>query len=373
MITVEALPAREGDCFWVEWDDGPVRRRLLIDGGTRAAGRESLARRLERQPVPEREFELVVGTHIDDDHIGGLVELLAAPPEGFWTHDFWFNGHHHLQPPDRLGPALAHRLTELLTSTGTPWNRRFGGAPVVVPEGPGAELPSRDLGGLRLTLLSPTWEELRKLREEWDRRLAARAVPAQPPPADLLGGPRRGPAVPWRRLAAAYTRDRSAFNGSSIALLAEHAADGTRVLFAADAHAEVLTASLARLPDRTVDLCTVPHHGSPYNVSDALLDGLGCEQWLLSTDGGRPVGRTEAPYRPGEGRHPSLRAMARLILASSRPTFWFNHRVPSTARYADPRLALRLGYRAVYPRPGEHGIALVVGPGGTVTRAPVPV
>ncbi|MEU4154208.1 MBL fold metallo-hydrolase [Streptomyces sp. NPDC026659] len=376
MITVEALPARAGDCLWVEWDDGARRRRMLIDGGTVRAG-SALAERFARQPVGARDFELVVCTHLDDDHIGGLLSLLTSPPEGFGTRDVWFNGHHHLLPPDLLGMPKAERLTALLARTGTPWNAAVGGRAVTVPADEAAPLPVVELPGLTLTLLSPTWERLAALREDWDvwraeQRQKAADTPVAPP--DLLGPPSSAEEIPWHRLALDYRPDPAPGNGSSIAFCAEHTGDGSRVLFTGDAHAEVLAGSLRRLaPDGRyrVDLCKVSHHGSAHNTSPGLLSVLDCDQWLISTDGGSLVRGTEARYRPGEGSHPSLRAMARLVLGSRWPTLWFNHRVPSTERYDDGFLQQRLGYRARYPHRGTSGIGLVVGP-GTVSRAAPP-
>ncbi|MFI5680238.1 ComEC/Rec2 family competence protein [Streptomyces cellulosae] len=376
MITVEALPALAGDCLWVEWDDGDRRRRMLIDGGTVRAG-SALAERFARQPVDARDFELVVCTHLDDDHIGGLLGLLASPPEGFSTQDVWFNGHHHLLPPDLLGMPRAEQLTALLTEAGTPWNTATGGRSLVVPADETAPLPVIELPGLTLTLLSPTRERLAALRDSWDAWKAEqrqRAGAQRPAPPDLLGPSQPVAEIDWHRLALDYTPDKAPGNGSSIAFCAEHTADGSRVLFTGDAHAEVLVAALRRLsPDGCyrADLCKVPHHGSAHNTSPELLDVLDCDQWLITTDGGPAVRGAEAEYRPGEGSHPSLRTMARLILGSRWPTLWFNHRVPSTERYDDGFLQHRLGFRARYPPRGAKGIELVVGP-GTVSRAAPP-
>lgn len=373
MITVEALAAGEGDCLWVEWDDGPRRRRMLIDGGTPAAGR-SLAERFARQPVAERDFELVVCTHIDEDHIGGLLALLAAPPDGFTAGDLWFNGYDQLVPDDLLGQASGERLAAVVRQTRIPWNAATRGGAIVVPSGAG-EAPVIRLPGLTLTLLSPTWDRLARLRTDWEAWRARQQAREEPRPRDLLGEAARPRPIPWHELARDYTPDQSPANGASIAFCAEHA-DGSRVLFGGDAHAEVLAGTLRRI-QRTgryrVDLCKVPHHGSAHNVSPGLLEVLDCDQWLVSTDGGKRLTRgREAAYRSGEGSHPSLRTMARLILAAPRPTIWFNHRVPSTERYADGFAALTLGFQAEYPPPGAAGITVMAGPGTVVQVPPRP-
>jgi len=40
MIHIEALPADDGDCLWIEWlDEGGATHRMLIDGGRGNPGR----------------------------------------------------------------------------------------------------------------------------------------------------------------------------------------------------------------------------------------------------------------------------------------------------------------------------------------------
>ncbi|MEU3957703.1 MBL fold metallo-hydrolase [Streptomyces achromogenes] len=383
MIRVEALPAAEGDCLWVEWTHAGRPHRMLIDGGTGRRARQpgGLADRLDRLPVHDRRFDLVVCTHIDTDHIGGLLDLFARPPEGFVADEVWFNCRDHIVPADLLGPRQGNRLAALLKARDAAWNSLVDGRAVVVPHD--GTPPVFHLPGLRLTLLSPDEEGLRKLGDAWPGPAPEDATPAQ---ADLLGDPEdpldldplddeRPVQIPWGELAddAGYEPDTHPHNGSSIAFCAEDAT-GARVLLGADAHAETLAASLSRLgagrPYR-VDLCKVPHHGSAHNISTALLDALDCRHWLISTHGGRALSHRsrEARYRYGEGTHPSLRAMARLMRPGTRPTFWFNHRVPSTERYADASLAAELGFDAVHPDPGSDGITVLVDK-GRVRRAP---
>jgi Metallo-beta-lactamase superfamily len=364
MIVVEALPARGGDCLWVEWDDEDSRRRrMLIDGGWGGNNEltPALRDRFARQPSTSRDFDLVVCTHVDNDHIGGLLGLLASPPDGFTARDIWFNGSVHLGSVpgtgDTLGGRSGRRLADLLRDRNLPWNRATGGRPVVVP-GTGA-LPTFRLPGLTLTLLSPTWDRLRALGKIWPPETSAPELTADVLSGDVM-------KIPWRWLAdAPYVADRSPANGSSIAFCAEHV-DGSRVLFGADAHAEVLVSSLHRLQsaDRyRIDVCKVPHHGSAANISPALLGRLDCGNWLVSTHGGdviRPASK-ESQYRPGEGRHPSVRAMARIIfLANSRPTFWFNYRSASTERYDDNLFSTDFGFRAEYPLRAGDGITVAV-------------
>ncbi|MFD5407090.1 ComEC/Rec2 family competence protein [Streptomyces griseorubiginosus] len=363
MIRIEALPAREGDCLWVEWDHAGCTRRMLIDGGPAGRGDtlpEGLDARFKRQPADECAFDLVVCTHLDADHIGGLIPLFRDPPEGFTAHDVWFNGDRQLLG-DVLSYAQADSLSRLLRDR--PWNRHFEGRAAAVP--PSGELPRADLPGLRLTLLSPLWQTLQRLSRMWTREVERmerqRHAPEQTMAPDVLGGSDTG--VPWEKLTAhPYTSDPSVPNRSSIAFLAEHE-DGSRVLFGADAHAETLQAGLRRLDGTPwgrpypVDLCKVPHHGSSHNLSPQLLAQLDCQHWLFSTNGDR-------------FGHPDRRAVARIAARYERPVLWFNYLSPSTSEYAHAELAAERGFTAEHPSGDRPGADLTVSH-GLVTRTPI--
>jgi len=349
VLRVTALPAQDGDCLWLEWpDQDGATHRMLVDGGR---GRPAvLAERLGRQPMTEREFDLVVCTHIDADHIGGLLALVADPPAGFRAHDVWFNGRDHL---DVLGHVQGDQLSDGLRRSAGPWNGAFGGRAVVVPRD--GALPVVELPGLRITLLSPGRAELAMLARGWpqvleevDADLASRRTSA-----DTLAGRRPDRTVGLHLLARRpFEPDESPANASSIAFVAEHH-DGGRVLLAADASAEVLTAGLRRLGtgQYRVDLCKVAHHGSRHNTSPELLELIDCQDWLVSTSGAR-------------FGHPSREAMGRILCRpADRATAWFNYLSPTTEEYADPALQGRFGFRGVHPPADRPGITLAVGAG----------
>ena len=220
MIAIEALPADDGDCLWIEWTAPDGVHRMLVDGGRAATG---LLGRLHRQPLDARSFDVVMCTHIDEDHIGGLLTLFGQPQPGFAAADVWFNAWRHIRE-DVLGPAQGEELSRLLDASGQGWNLAFGRAAVVVPDaGP---LPEIRLPGLRVTLLSPSRERLRRLRAAWSKVITeAERSARRDRPADVLG---RDDGTPLEHLVnARYQRDSSAANGSSIAVLLTHD-DGSR-------------------------------------------------------------------------------------------------------------------------------------------------
>jgi hypothetical protein len=352
MLTVEMLPAEHGDCLWIEYGDPGRPSVLLIDGGTGAAATTGrLGQRIADRLGHDHPAALVVVTHVDADHITGVLDLLEAPGGGPPFAEVWFNGWEHLAPGVR-GPVQGERLGDAIRRRRLPWNASFDGRAVVVPEdGP---LPVVDLpGDLRLTLLSPSPTQLAELQPVWEREVReAGLVPgaAPPPPApaapDVLG---EGPLDPETLAARRFSGDPSEANGSSIAFLAEH--EGASVLFTGDAFAGVLAQGLRRLAAErgtrrlSVDAFKVSHHGSRNNLSPELLEVLDCPRFLFSTNGRR--------YR-----HPDAVAVSRIVVGVSGAELLFNYRTRYTEPWEEPQLRRRFGYRTRYPADGASGLTL---------------
>ena len=83
MFKITMLPADEGDSLFVEIGEPPSTHRMLIDGGRLRTARDILKpfiRNLPARVGPA--IDLVILTHIDLDHIEGLLSLLTGtnPP-----------------------------------------------------------------------------------------------------------------------------------------------------------------------------------------------------------------------------------------------------------------------------------------------------
>ena len=73
-IWIEMLPANEGDCILITIPREDIR--MLIDGGTSETYTSCLRERLLQIKEKGKGLDLLVVTHIDNDHIGGIIELL---------------------------------------------------------------------------------------------------------------------------------------------------------------------------------------------------------------------------------------------------------------------------------------------------------
>jgi Metallo-beta-lactamase superfamily len=327
-VTIELLPAKHGDALIVSY--GPdLKYRMAIDAGPVSAWdavRAKLAASLTGRPV----LDLMVVTHVDTDHIEGVLKLLRDESLGVEFGDIWFNDFPHLmadRPADRGGVQGTY-LGALLSRR--PWNEAWdrksvrlyddGSLPVFrVEDDPASE---------SFTLLSPSRDKARRMAKAWQAECEKRDLPLDKVDEILerleQDARYRGPEGE-RPLG----HDGSAPNGSSIAFIFE--ANERSVLFTGDAHASVLTDSLQRMcQDRgveqvPVDAFKLSHHGSRGNITPALLDLLDCQTFLVSTNGDK----FNHPDRE------TIELIAQRARRGRSPTIWFNYDCPSTEMYRD--------------------------------------
>jgi len=358
MFQVSFLPARFGDAIWIEYGDPEAPRRVLVDGGTRGTRRE-IATRLGASAAGPGGLELIVVTHVDRDHIEGVLGVLEEADAGLDVEDVWFNGWPQLPGnalDEHFGAVQGERLTARIRRLGLPWNEAFGGRAVAVPaHGP---LPRRTLpGGLELTLLSPTREALDALKPQWEREVRAAnldpgfGMDPNDEEVDEEDEAFSGEELPdvAALSESPFVDDSSRANASSVALLAEF--EGRRVLLAADAHAGALEASLERLSPGApleVDLMKISHHGSRNTTSRSLVEKLRCPRFVFSTSG--------AVYK-----HPHREAVARVIAgASGGCELIFNYRSAVNEVWDVSALKRAHGYEASYPPVGREGITVAL-------------
>jgi len=363
-VDLTFLDARQGDAIWVRWGGG---RQLVVDMGTAGAGR-AIADRFRALPDTGRAFELLVVTHIDIDHIGGVLTGLVDPhhPVPVAFADVWFNGWEHLNglvpaevrsPLEPMGGVQGERLTTWLRSHA--WNAAFHRAAVVRTE---TELPVVELpDGLTVTVLAPVQQRLTELIVEW--RDAVEAALQKGKLDDVSPGLEpMGPTTPPTLESAidlqilsedASPVDSSQPNATSIALMLEH--EGKRALLTGDSTAAELLGGLRLLREKQglasgarvpFDLVKLPHHGSRSNVSRELVQAIECPQWVFSTDG-------------TIFRHPDAVAVSRVV-RDSDPEVHLVFNVPSKFNgwWDKP------GWREMFDYTASYG---VVGDGLTVT------
>lgn len=278
-VRLTALPAACGDCLVVEYGSGSDVHRVLIDGGLGSKYDIGLGAHLGAS-AGEPQIDVVIVTHVDRDHIDGVIHALRG--QRLQSADIWFNGRDEIDAlinGNTRGVRQGDELSALIPADRR--NRIVDGKAIHVPAtGPVVfELP----GGARCTLLSPTAKRLEKLFDKWPDPLRV----AEDPTDDLL----KVLEDPLTRGIGEFGEDSSVANGSSIAILLE--TDGTSLLLTGDAYATDLEVTIGQLLAERgqqklhVDLYKLSHHGSRQNMTDGLLALIDPDAILVCTDGSK--------------------------------------------------------------------------------------
>ncbi len=294
VFTLEALQAFWGDCLIVHAGPAEDPRLLLIDGGPTATYATSLEPRLKElrdaRGGGPLTLDMVLVSHIDGDHIQGLIRLAAAQIAAgeptvkvrtLWHNAFddvlgnraqeleEANGRGQLEGAEHDVEAViasvpeGRVLRDLASTLRWKINRPVGGH--VTVERAAGPVPVADQ--VEMTVVAPAQPQLDALYKTWERWLTdAKLDPVQP---------------------AAVT-DSSVFNRSSIVLLLK---GGERtMLLTGDARGDHIPAGLDRIGVARdgvteVDLLKLPHHGSVRNVDEEFFERVRARHYVISANG----------------------------------------------------------------------------------------
>lgn len=300
-MKLEVLSAQQGDCLLLHSDTDAGPGLILIDGGPAGVSGETLIPRLEalrdERQLEEDEpltIDVVIVSHVDDDHINGVIDLLegmlerqqAGDPPLFKVNGLWHNSFDRVLGNDETGgllsavqfgaasmaalveeaeegPAADHArvlagvkqgddLRRLADALHIPVNEQFGGG--LIQTAAGAPV-AHEVAGVEFVVIGPRQAELVRLQREFDKWLKKQ------PPSERTG----------RSLLAALD-DESVANLSSIVLLAQ--AGGKTILLTGDARSDKVLEGMMESgvcgEGETIDvgILKMPHHGSIRNLDD---------------------------------------------------------------------------------------------------------
>lgn len=314
-FTLEAVPARYGDCLLLHYGTKDDPGLALIYGGPDQVWKPFLEKRLaaiQKQRGEKFRIDLLMVSHIDDDHVLGIGEFTgawrAAKTAGEkWPYPVkqaWFNSFERISNAKNLGAVTA----SVTASTGAPSLHE------VDLDRPEIKNPNKDEARAGLKVLASV-NNGSKVRKD----LEALRVPINRGFAGDLVRPGGGPSVPFKlgpELAlhvaaplpkqleklqlmfardlkpedalAAYT-DGSVPNLSSIAAIASY--KGKTMLLTGDARGDYLIEGLkaegllAEGGTLHVDILKMPHHGSDRNVDPAFFTTITADHYVASADG----------------------------------------------------------------------------------------
>lgn len=318
---LEALRANKGDCLLLHFGKAATPRIAVIDGGTARTYEPALKPRLaeireERglgHGIPLT-IDLLMVSHIDDDHIHGILELTGEmveakdnmQPPPYRIRSVWHNSFNDLIEATEQDLARsiqasfgAASTTDMALSRSP--NLSTDAAKILVSVSQGLTLRDHvrklDLSlnpqfprlvmqstapasedaielddGLRLTVVGPREPELRALREKHRKFLDDKAKDKASPESAL----------------AAFS-DKSVPNLSSIVVLAEQG--GKSILLTGDARGDHILEGLrtdgllTATKPCVVDVLKVPHHGSDNNVTREFFHLVPATHYVFSGNG----------------------------------------------------------------------------------------
>jgi len=76
MFRLHIVQAEQGDCLILEYGAPASPRYLLIDGGPATIYQDHLQGEIEKIRDGGGELDLVMLSHVDDDHVNGLLDLM---------------------------------------------------------------------------------------------------------------------------------------------------------------------------------------------------------------------------------------------------------------------------------------------------------
>jgi hypothetical protein len=299
MFKVHALQAAFGDSLILEFGTAAQKQWVLIDGGPDGTYAGSLKKELQQIANAGGKLDRVILSHVDGDHIVGLLELFSelrqqnAPiaVDELWHNSFakTIGDGTDVQARFQAMMASVAGANSLMSHSADEVNTiadgnklRLDALTLQMPINPGFtnDLVSNDTapagaltwGNLKVTIVGPTTTNLNNLKTEWLKWLDEHE--------DDAGG---DPMV-------AAMADISKPNLSSIQIYVKDD-QGKTALFTGDGRGDHLLQGLAQANLLTaagtlhVDLLKLPHHGSDRNVTKTFFKKVTADHYIASANG----------------------------------------------------------------------------------------
>ena len=283
-MTIDFLDVGCADAIHIRFDgtDG-IPRNILIDGGSEKGELYTTSLRVRINEIINIQKEIIdlwIITHIDDDHIGGVLRLLKDEElllqSDLSRTTFWFNYSiwdydTGIRTDNLKNVKQGITLREYLIKNSNVIDHITNSMGTI------------DLWGAKITILSPDAKRYKELLGVWlteEIKLREREISAL----------KKGRKNDYERKIEDFdiskeVKDDSEENGSSIAFVLEF--HGESILLSADSHPWVLESSLERIwggEKVSLKYMQIPHHGSRYNLSNSLLNLVDCHEYIISAD-----------------------------------------------------------------------------------------
>lgn len=389
------FPAKNGDTFLVScFGDSNVN--ILIDLAYLLTYKNFVKPVLLNMSTMGEYLDLMVVTHIDQDHIAGAISFLedngtCEAPNIIEVKEIWHNSYRHLSISQHehqlnktekeiiekkvvyverdfdsrtpISGKQGSRLAGHIYLNGYNWNGFYSGNAVSYNKTP----ILLGNGDVKIIVLSPTVIELKDLERVWRKELR-RTFPRMPLTSDRCFDDAveyvseylepKGVGVGRTNVSATgsikklsmspFIEDGDEINASSITFILEH--KDKKMLFLGDCPPSITIRQLKALFSTTevppyFDLIKVSHHGSQFNTNVDLLNMIDSKNYLISTSGS------------GHG-HPDMETLSRIVARKSTFTrnLFFSYPTPAAISMNKEELKKEYNYEVFYPSTEESVI-----------------
>lgn len=323
-MEIKFLKAFNGDAILISFNDNGETRNILIDGGMPATyvqkGKNGkleygeLKETVDKIRENNEKIDLLVLTHVDDDHIGGVLKWFENDKEAYKIiGQVWFNSgrliseyfdeqeiaENLLEIPDEstltsIGQGV--KFEDYIEENGI-WDRS-----IVVA------LEYFDYLGIKFKILSPSPDKLKLLLGKWEKE--------KPESLDTSADKNDYELTLSEHIAKdKFKEDPAIHNGSSIAFIMTY--EKKNFVFLADAHPTVVVNSLktfgySKEKPLKAELVKISHHGSKANNNIEMLELINSSKYVISTNGDKHA-------------HPNKQFLARLASVNDNCEVYFNY------------------------------------------------
>jgi hypothetical protein len=339
LTKIKLYPAKNGDAMLI-YDASEQPFAILIDGGYASTFQQYIAQDLKKISQQGYSLDLVVATHIDADHICGLLSFIeengnSESPKIIEVREVWHNSLRSIPtsttPHENSLDSADKDLIDEISRQGFPIAEESVIDPVEISARQGSSFAALLLGGgyrwnsgdgtqsinsdetsllelqpdVQIRVLGPSMDRLKQLRRWWIRKLQRLGYAgsigenyffddafeflcaAENVHPDVVVEPTLLSASTIRSLDETYLADDSVTNGSSISIIIE--IGSLCLLLLGDSWAEDIEVKLQALPNAAFpmifDAIKISHHGSLHNTSPALLELVDSPIFLISSNG----------------------------------------------------------------------------------------
>lgn len=299
-VNVEILKAQYGDCIFVTINSDGKEYTIMIDGGLESTYQErrrgkagALQEKLNQLKERGKHIDLLILTHVDYDHIGGVLKWFETDfPEDGFVKRIWINDDVMIDAPSDLNNNAAHEasLLKLLDEHHVTHEHQIVAG------------KEEQFEWGKIYILAPN--------EEDHNKIAAKVA------ANLDNKENTNYKKDIKRLIEdGWTLDNvTPENDASIAFLL-HTNDGENDLFLGDANIDAVMKTINVLKDFEKPIhckwVKLSHHGSKNNFKPDFLKLVEGENYIFSSNG---------DYYG----HPDKEVAAELI-DKTEATLWFNY------------------------------------------------